>query len=124
MSVAQGRLDRLVARVHRSGSGSSSVQFQMHRANEEFHQTIHRAAGNNRLEAVIGQLQHSFPTEYIGPAMSEADELWALNVQEHAEIQDAIARSDGASARERMRSHVLHLSAVVLRYLDDRGFWR
>lgn len=124
LSVTQGRLDRLVARVQRSGSASSSVQLQMHRANEEFHKTIHRAAGNDRLEAVIGQLQHSFPTEYIGPAMTGADELWALNVREHAEIRDAIARSDGASARERMRSHVLHLSAVVLPYLDARGFWR
>jgi DNA-binding GntR family transcriptional regulator len=124
LSAAQGRLDRLVARVQRSGSASPSVQVQMHRANEEFHRTIHRAVGNDRLVAMIEQLEHSFPTEYIGPAMTGADEVWALNAGEHAEVRDAIARSDGASARDRMRSHVLHLSAVVLRYLDARGFWR
>jgi DNA-binding GntR family transcriptional regulator len=124
LHTAHGRVERLATRVARLGSASSAVQLQLNRANREFHNTIHRAAGNGRLESVISQLERSFPTEYIAPAIADTDEFWDLNVAEHARIQDAIAGADEASARGLMRDHVLRLGTAVLRYLDVRGFWR
>ena len=124
LHAAHRRVERLARRVNRPGSAPSAVQLQLHRANREFHNTIHRATGNGRLESVISQLERSFPTEYIAPAAADASEFWDLNVQEHARIQDAIAGRDESSARAFMRDHVLHLGTAVLHYLDARGFWR
>ena len=124
LHAVHGRVERLATRVTQPGSAPSAVQLQLHRANREFHNTIHHAAGNDRLESVIIQLERSFPTEYIALAAADAGEFWALNVAEHARIQDAIARGDEAPARVLMRDHVLRLGTAVLRYLDAREFWR
>ena len=123
LRAAHGRVERLAARVTRLGSAPSAVQLQLDRANTDFHNTIHRATGNGRLESVISQLERSFPTEYIASATADAGEFWDLNVAEHARIQDAIAGGDEAPARALMRDHVLRLGTAVLRYLDARGFW-
>lgn len=124
LQAAHGRVERLAARVTRPGSATSAVQLQLHRANRNFHTTIHRAAGNGRLESVINQLERSFPAEYIALAAEETGEFWDLNVAEHASIQDAIAAREETSARALMRDHVLRLGTAVLQYLDVRGFWR
>ena len=132
LHAAHGRVERLATRAGRTGSAPSAIQLQLHRANGEFHNTIHRATGNGRLESVISELERSFPTEYIAPATAGAGEFatagagefWDLNVREHAGIQDAIAGGDEALARTLMTDHVLHLGTAVLRYLDARGFWR
>lgn len=124
LQAAHGRVERLAARITRPGSARPAVQLQLHRANREFHNTIHQAAGNGRLESVISQLERSFPTEYIALAAEEAGEFWDLNVAEHARIQDAIAEGDETLARALMRDHVLRLGTAVLQYLDARGFWR
>lgn len=124
LHAVHGRVERLAARVTRPGSAPPAVQLQLHRANREFHTTIHRAAGNGRLESVISQLERSFPTEYIALAAVDASEFWDLNVAEHGRIQDAIAGGDETLARALMRDHVLRLGTAVLRYLDARGFWQ
>ena len=124
LHAVHGRVERLATRVTRSGSARSAVQLQLHRANREFHNTIHRAAGNGRLESVISQLERSFPAEYIAPAAEYAGEFWDLNVAEHVRIQAAIAEGEETPARALMRDHVLRLGTAVLQYLDARGFWR
>jgi len=84
---------------------------------------IRNTAGNKRLAATLLQLEQSFPTEYVGYAIASSHESHALNIDEHQAIFNAVSHGDRRAARGAMRSHVLHLGATVIRYLDERGFW-
>jgi DNA-binding GntR family transcriptional regulator len=47
-----------------------------------------------------------------------------LNLDEHDVIRSVLASGDADMARRSMREHILHARSVLLRYLDDHGFWR
>jgi DNA-binding GntR family transcriptional regulator len=108
----------------RAGTGDVSLDIHVAQANSEFHGAIARATGNERLRAIIVDLQDFFPKDYVWRAMTSADEVRALNLEEHERIRKALARGDAARARNEMRSHILHASTILLDYLDRLEFWR
>jgi len=100
-----------------------SLQVQVNRANDEFHLLIHRTSGNERLYQLIEELGRSFPKEYVWRAIVSSEEMETLNVKEHGRVRGALAAGDGEAARRAMREHILHARSVVLRHLDEHGFW-
>ncbi len=56
--------------------------------------------------------------------MTSADEVRALNLDEHDAIREALARRSASRARKEMRNHILHASRILLEYLDRLGFWQ
>jgi DNA-binding GntR family transcriptional regulator len=107
-----------------AGPGAVSLDMQVALGNSEFHGAIAQAAGNERLRSIIVDLQGFFPKDYVWRAMTSADELRTLNLEEHDRIRQAFARGDAVRARKEMRSHILHASAILLDYLDHLEFWR
>jgi len=126
LSATQERVSEAVVTYERDGSsatGDVALDIQVATANFEFHDAIARAAGNGRLRLMIDELQNFFPKDYVWRAMTSADEVRALNLEEHERIGSAVARGDAVRARREMGSHILHASAILLEYLDRLGFW-
>jgi DNA-binding GntR family transcriptional regulator len=106
------------------GEGEVSLDIQVARANSEFHGTIARASGNARLRSLIAELQDFFPKDYVWRAMASADEVRALNLEEHDRIREALAHGSAPRARKEMRNHILHAAKILLDYLDRLEFWQ
>ena len=77
------------------------------RANDQFHQVIQEAAGNDVLVATLTRLHRSFPRDLSRLVIGESTKLLEDNVAEHDAIRDAIERGDASAARKRMVRHVL-----------------
>jgi DNA-binding GntR family transcriptional regulator len=86
-------------------------------ANADFHETVHEAAANDRLRAMLADLHKSFPRALTEIVLGEKPRRIEDNVEQHERILDAIAAHDGELARERMIQHVRNAGdVVVLRY--------
>lgn len=125
---AQSRIEQAVSAhepdgADRSATGEVALDLQVARANSEFHGAVARAGGNERLHALIVELQDFFPKDYIWRAMTSSDALRALNLDDHERIQRALARADASLARKEMRSHILHACTILVEYLDRLEFW-
>jgi DNA-binding GntR family transcriptional regulator len=83
------------------------------RANDLFHQAILEAAGNRRLSDTIADLHRSFPRDLTWAALSQSSRLLAENVEQHAQILEAIERRDPNEARRRMIDHVRSAGELV-----------
>lgn len=87
------------------------------RANDQFHQVIQEAAGNEVLAATLTHLHRSFPRDLSRIVLAESTPLLRANVLEHEEIMAALQRRDSATARELMQRHIRHAGELVtLRY--------
>jgi DNA-binding GntR family transcriptional regulator len=127
LDSSQDGVIEAVNRYERDGAGQGghvSLDMQVTRANYEFHGAIARAAGNECLRRLIDEQQGFFPKDYVWRAMASADELRALNLDDHQRIRRAFGRHDGERARKEMRRHILHASAILLNYLDQHEFWQ
>jgi DNA-binding GntR family transcriptional regulator len=126
LDQAQTVVTDAVTRYERDGGRAEegSLDIQVARANSEFHDTIARAAGNERLRSLIAELQDFFPKDYVWRAMASADEVRALNLEEHDRIREAVALGSASAARKEMRNHILHASRILLDYMDHLEFWR
>jgi DNA-binding GntR family transcriptional regulator len=122
LDEAHARMERAIAAAA-DGASEAGVNAAVTAANERFHAVIHAAGGNRRLDRLLAELQGLFPKDYVWRAITSADEAQRLNLDEHVEIRDALARGDGAAARRAMRAHVAHAGRVLLAHLDERGFW-
>jgi DNA-binding GntR family transcriptional regulator len=91
------------------------------RANDEFHQVIQRAAGNDVLVATLAHLHRSVPRDLSRVVLSESTTLLEENVHEHEAIRAAIARRDGGGARELMLRHVRHAGELVTLRFEQRA---
>lgn len=124
---AQQRVMEAVELYERDGAdatGDVSLDMQVARANNDFHDAIAVAGGNECLRRLVDELQDFFPKDYVWRAMASADELRALNLEDHERIRKAFGRHDGARARQDMRRHILHASDILLGYLDQHEFWQ
>jgi DNA-binding GntR family transcriptional regulator len=83
------------------------------RANDLFHQAILEAAGNRRLTDTIADLHQSFPRDLTWAALSQSSRLLAENIEQHAQILEAIERRDPAEARRRMIEHIRSAGELV-----------
>ena len=90
------------------------------RANDQFHQVIQEAAGNDVLVATLTRLHRSFPRDLSRLVIGESTKLLEDNVAEHDAIRDAIERGDASAARERMVRHVLRSGNLVYRRFEQR----
>jgi DNA-binding GntR family transcriptional regulator len=93
------------------------------RANERFHDEINRASGNERLAAIIADLQGYFPKDYVWRATRHGTESRALGVDDHEAILAALESGDGAAARKAMSDHIRFARRLLLDYLDEHRFW-
>jgi DNA-binding GntR family transcriptional regulator len=126
LDAAQAVIDAAVAELERHAvapEAEAAFNARITRANEEFHGSIHRAAGNDRLERIIHELQGFFPKDYVWRAIRSSEETRELNCEEHRRIRDALEAADGKRAREEMRAHILHSRTLLLAYLDEHDFW-
>jgi DNA-binding GntR family transcriptional regulator len=122
LDEAHAAMERAIAAAD-DGAREAGVNAAVTAANERFHAVIHAASGNRRLARLLAELQGLFPKDYVWRAITSADEAQQLNLDEHGEIRDALARGDGAAARGAMGAHVAHAGRVLLAHLDERGFW-
>jgi DNA-binding GntR family transcriptional regulator len=90
------------------------------RANDQFHQVIQAAAGNDVLLAQLEHLHRSFPRDLSKIVLSESTPLLRANVLEHEEIVAALERRDATAARELMRRHVRHAGELVTLRFEQR----
>jgi DNA-binding GntR family transcriptional regulator len=90
-------------------------------ANDEFHQVIQDAAGNEVLDATLRHLHRSFPRGLSRLVLRESTSLLEANVAEHEAVLDAIERNDSAAARALMRQHVIRAGALVTLRFEERA---
>ena len=91
------------------------------RANDQFHQVIQEAAGNEVLMATLTHLHRSFPRDLTKIVLAESTPLLRANVLEHEEIMEALQRRDRDAARELMRRHVRHAGELVTLRFEQRS---
>ena len=106
-------LERTVAR--RQG-GREVGEREIHlwgSANDEFHQTIHEASGNDVLAATLADLHRNFPRDLSRLVVSESTAMLEANVREHEAILDALSRHDSTAAHELMQRHVARAGSLV-----------
>lgn len=89
-------------------------------ANDEFHQVIQEAAGNEVLVATLRHLHRSFPRGLSRLVLRENTSLLAANVAEHETILEAIERNDSEMARALMQQHVIRAGALVTVRFEER----
>ncbi|HEU5214478.1 MAG TPA: GntR family transcriptional regulator [Gaiellaceae bacterium] len=90
-------------------------------ANDEFHQTIHEASGNDVLVSTLAQLHRNFPRDLSRLVISESTTMLETNVREHKEILEALTRHDAAAASELMQRHVARAGGLVTLRVEQRA---
>ena len=123
-------LNRSIDRV-REMSNSVDEQFaddpglnaRMSGAIRDFHQTIQKAAGNQRLIEIVGHLERAYLGDFCCHVLMKPATRESLHINEHVGIRDAIVSRNGPAAKELMRAHIRHAKDALLQYLDDRDFW-
>jgi DNA-binding GntR family transcriptional regulator len=122
---AQGQFREGLARTVAAREGESEPDPQQAlvwgRANDQFHQVIQEAAGNDVLAATLAHLHRSFPRDLSKIVLAESTPLLRANVLEHEEIVGALERRDTAAARELMRRHVRHAGELVTLRFEQRA---
>jgi DNA-binding GntR family transcriptional regulator len=91
------------------------------RANDQFHQVIQQAAGNDVLAATLAHLHRSFPRDLSKIVLAESTPLLRANVLEHEEIIAALEQRDSDGARGLMRRHVRHAGELVTLRFEQRA---
>jgi DNA-binding GntR family transcriptional regulator len=90
-------------------------------ANDTFHMLILGAAGNERLTAMVQQINESFPRNVLAQVLVDVPDLRAVNVDEHDEIITGLRSGDGAAARSAMRKHILNSGEYLARWYEQRS---
>jgi len=112
--------ESLVARRDRDSGWSAADIRTWTRANDEFHQQVQQAAGNERLRATIADLHLSFPRDLTAIVLKESSRLLEQNVDQHAAVLEAIERRDAPAARRLMVEHVHTAGALVTLRFEQR----
>jgi len=116
-----GLAETVAAREGDGGRDSGdSVAIAWGSANDQFHQVIQEAAGNDVLVATLAHLHQSFPRNLTRIVLSESTELLRENVREHTEIVGALESRDAPAARDLMRRHVRHAGELVTLRFEQR----
>jgi len=90
------------------------------RANDQFHDAVQAAAGNERLRRTIVDLHKAFPRRLTWGALQADSRLMAESVAQHHEILTAIEGRDPDEARNTMRRHVLRAGELIARWVERR----
>jgi DNA-binding GntR family transcriptional regulator len=125
LNHAQGKfraaLERTVAR-RRGGREVGVREIRLWgNANDEFHQTIHEASGNEVLTGTLAQLHRNFPRDLSRLVVSESTAMLEANVREHEAILEALSRHDATAAHDLMRKHVARAGSLVTLRVEQRS---
>ena len=90
-------------------------------ANDDFHQTIHEASGNDVLAGALAQLHRNFPRDLSRLVVSESTAMLEANVREHEAILEALSRHDATAAQELMQRHVSRAGGLVTLRVEQRS---
>jgi DNA-binding GntR family transcriptional regulator len=114
-------LERTVAR-RRSGREVGVREVRLWgSANDEFHQTIHEASGNEVLAGTLAQLHRNFPRDLSRLVVGESTAMLEANVGEHEAILEALSRHDAPAAYELMQRHVTRAGSLVTLRVEQRS---
>jgi DNA-binding GntR family transcriptional regulator len=102
------------------GSGDEDALLWV-RANDQFHQVIQEAAGNDVLVATLANLHRSFPRDLTRIVLAESTTLLRENIREHEAILEAIERHEPPLARELMQRHVRRAGSLVTLRVEERS---
>ena len=91
------------------------------RANDQFHEAVQAAAGNERLRRTIRDLHKAFPRRLTWGALQADSRLMDENVDQHHAVLAAIESRDADAARDAMRRHVLRAGELIARWVERRG---
>lgn len=123
LSKAQEQLSDAVGLIGTdAGAVPSPVDDRLRTFNDTFHELIHSAGGNHRLEAMIRDLQRYFPKDTVRLAISAPADLRRFYVAEHDQILDEVIAGRETGARDAMRHHIHRSQTMLLDYLRDVGF--
>jgi DNA-binding GntR family transcriptional regulator len=103
------------------GATGDSQSATWARANDQFHEAVQAAAGNERLRRTIRDLHKAFPRRLTWGALEADSKLVAENVEQHHAILAAIEARDADAARDAMRRHVLRAGELIARWVERRG---
>lgn len=137
--AAEHRTDELVSRLSRAQEQLSEavgmigtetgpdrvpspVDEQLRAFNDTFHELIHSAGGNQRLQGMIHDLQRYFPKDTVRLAITLPSDLRRFYVAEHDQILTEILNGRHEGARDAMRHHIHQSQLMLLDYLQDIGF--
>jgi DNA-binding GntR family transcriptional regulator len=90
-------------------------------ANDDFHQTIHEASGNQVLAGTLAQLHRNFPRDLSRLVVSESTAMLETNVGEHQAILEALSHHDATAAYELMQRHVARAGGLVTLRVEQRA---
>lgn len=90
-------------------------------ANDEFHQTIHEASGNEVLAGTLALLDRNFPRDLSRLVVSESTAMLEANVREHEAILEALSSQDATAAYELMQRHVTRAGSLVTLRVEQRS---
>jgi DNA-binding GntR family transcriptional regulator len=90
------------------------------RANDQFHEAVLAAAGNERLRRTIRDLHKAFPRRVTWGALEADSTLLTENVEQHHAVLVAIEARDPDAARAAMRRHVLRAGELITRWVERR----
>ncbi|KSW28582.1 GntR family transcriptional regulator [Cellulomonas sp. B6] len=83
------------------------------------HSTIHRAAMNERLQAMLDDIHLSYPRNVPAMLLRENAQHREGNYRQHVAIIDALAAEDGELAARLMQEHVLSTGEQVARWYEQ-----
>lgn len=106
LEAINGRLSQLAA------EGDVKTFFRVH---DEFHEVFIRAAGNDKLFALIGQLLRKF--NRLRMASLALPGRMEISVQEHVKILEAFRRHDGELADNLVRKNAAYGGQVLIQSL-------
>jgi DNA-binding GntR family transcriptional regulator len=114
-------LERTVARRRGGREVGEREILRWGKANDDFHQTIHEASGNEVLVATLAQLHRNFPRDLSRLVVSESTAMLQANVREHEAILEAVSGHDAAAAYELMQAHVARAGSLVTLRVEQRS---
>lgn len=107
--------------LQRDARAEQAARREWVRANDRFHETVQRAAGNRRLVRAIADGHRASPRSLTALPLIEEPSLLARNVAEHRAIREALERRDPDGASEAMRTHVLGSGDLVAAFFARRA---
>jgi DNA-binding GntR family transcriptional regulator len=109
------------ALLERDARANENARADWVQANNAFHETVQRAAGNERLVRAISDGHRTFPRSLTALPLIEEPALFANNIAEHQAVRRALINGDPDAARDAMRQHVLAAGELVAAFFERHG---
>jgi DNA-binding GntR family transcriptional regulator len=90
-------------------------------ANARFHDAVHVAADNARLQRVIREVHPTFPRSLMILPLVQEEALVDENLRQHRAILEALQRRDAEAARAAMLAHVEWAGDLVARWFESQS---